>query len=587
MGWARTSLLLVALAPVYGCAAQDAACSELADAATDCREDAHCPPGYVCDPQSHTCIADTSVPLDLVLSIRPLSGASGSGYLAGQYVELTGRLDSLDTRIELDPVSTVTGTVRRVSGEYVEARLEFSPRVTGFPDDLRRPQSTTSVVEDLPGEDNFSIALLEGTYDVTVSPRGTDANVLPPLYAGEVEIQRDTDTTFDVTFPASHRTLSGTLRLSNDDPVPHSLKVWAVDAVTGKRVSTVATTGSGVTDSQCAGTWDTGRFCLVLSTSASLVRLQVAPGEDSSQAAAYPTTTIGSFDTGTLDDDADGAIDLDTDSPNPAKLPPLGDVVIYKAKVEGVTTAGLTEPVEGASVNFTAERGDASFDVYSITNSSGEVCHATPDGELVWGVMLRENDYEVTIIPPMGTQFESLVLRDLTVTYADEGVIMGQVYQLTTKRPLLASVESLLTGEPLEGLNAEAYPVAAADTAGPSFPLPRYNDGLTGVDGLLRLELDRGVYDVLIRSTLTDGVGWMWLQDESPDNEDDPLEVRMPAPIPLSGTVLHADSTPAGGALVQVHEVVRPPDPEEPPDTRLIWDTTAGSDGSFTVLLSP
>lgn len=578
--------LLLALLTLSRCAAESST-SGIIDTYTGCTGDWQCPTGYSCDPGTRTCVENDTIDVDLVLEISPLDSSSGSGYQASQYVELAGRLDELDTEIVLSPTTIVKGLVSRPPGDYVESRLEFTPRVEVFPQTLRGSQMVSSTINEIPDMDNYLIALLPGTYDVTVSPRGPQADSLPPLYPAEVVVEPGDDLDLHITFPESFRTLSGTLRLSNDDPVPHSLDVWAVDASTGERVSTVASTGALITDSECAGTRETGQFCLVLSPSASTVNLRVAPGDGSSQAAAYPGVTLDELDLDALDADGDGVIDLDTDLGDTINLPVLGDLVVYKAMVEGIGSSGLTVPVEGASVNFTVERDGASFDIYSITNSAGEICQTNAEGELVWGVMLRENVYQVTIIPPMGEEFESLVLPALTITYSGDGILMGQVYQLATKKPFVARVESRLTSDPMEGLTVEAYPVSSIDTGEETYPLPRYNDGLTGVEGLLRLDLDRGVYDVLVRSTLADGVPWAWLQNKQPDNEDADLEIQLPEPVTLSGWVSTADGSPAASALISVHQVVHSPEPDEPPDTRLIWDTTTGDTGSFTILLSP
>ncbi len=582
----RTLAALAMTLGLSGCSAEKAGIMDV-DGTTGCTADYQCPQGTTCDTGSRTCVVIDTVQVDLLVEIEPLDPGGGPGMSPAHHVLLSGRLDDLATDIVLAPTARVGGLVSRHDGSYVEARVELAPRLSGFPGSLRKAQSVATSENDVPGLDNWAVELLPGEYDVTVSPRGADAASLPPLYPGTLTVESAGELPFDVQYPLDFTTLAGTLLLASDDPVPHSLEVWAVDASSGKRVSTISGTGQPVAGGPCAGVHGMGRFCMVLTPGAASVKLKVAPGEDSAQAAAYPYTTLGEWDLAGLDADADRVIDLDLESAVPARLPALGDLVLYKAKVEGISPTGVTQPVTGVSLNFTAERDGASFDVYSITNSAGEICQTGSDGELVWGVMLRENDYEVTIIPPLSDVYESMVLSSLTVSYTTDGVIMGQVYQLGAKRPFVGKVERMFTGEPVEGLTVEAFPMNSVDLGGQTFPLPRYGSGQTGLDGRLRLELDRGVYDVLIRSSMTDQVPWIWLADRMPDNESADLVIRAPEPVLLTGTVMTSDIEPAANALVSIYQVVYSPDPDEPPATRLVWETTVTSEGGFVVLLSP
>jgi hypothetical protein len=263
--------------------------------------------------------------------------------------------------------------------------------------------------------------------------------------------------------------------------------------------------------------------------------------------------------------------------------------VIYKAKVEGLSTSGVSSQLQDVAVKFSAERDGALFETYAITNAAGEICTENSDGELVWGVLLRENDYEVTITPPAGGDFESLIVPLVRVSYTGDGTQEGQVFELSTKPPFVGRVVLAGYGTPLEGLTAEAYPVRSIATGEDGQPLPRFNTNQTGMDGMLRLDLDRGVYDVLVRGSASDGVAWLWKRDVEPGNEA-PLDFDMQSPVVLSGKVVDEMDEAATEALIRVYEYVEPVLPGELPDEDdmwLVWETSTGASGTYQIFLSP
>jgi hypothetical protein len=271
------------------------------------------------------------------------------------------------------------------------------------------------------------------------------------------------------------------------------------------------------------------------------------------------------------------------------RLPVLGNLVIYKAKVEGLSTSGVSSQLQDVAVKFSAKRDGALFETYAVTNAAGEICTENSDGELVWGVLLRENDYEVTITPPAGGEYESLIVPLVRVSYTGDGTQEGQVFELSTKPPFVGRVFLADSGTPLEGLTAEAYPVRSIATGEDGQPLPRFNTDQTGLDGMLRLDLDRGVYDVLLRGSASDGVAWLWKQDVEPGNEA-PLDFDMQSPVVLPGSVVDEEGEAEADALIRVYEYVEPVIPGELPDEddmRLVWETSTGAAGAFQIFLSP
>lgn len=578
----RTTILALAIALLAGRLASCSTAMEKGSVNPGCTSDRDCEDGYVCDHDSGSCVPNLDK--DLLVEVSPFDADRGSGYLPTQFFERHVDMFDADINVDLLRPILVQGTVQRTPRDEdggIDARIEFQPVETVFPRTLRSPVSTSTTTDTSGNAGRYEVSLLPGAYDVLIYPASPENETYPPLYPERLAV--DSEGTSDQIFNYDElKTLEGTLHLADEMPVPHGLLVWVADSASGRRVSTAATTGTDTSTDctdECAGT-----FSLVLSDSAGNVELRVTP-EDTAQAAGYPSLSFGPWSVAELDADGNGAIDLDRDLDEPLVLPVLGSLVIYKAKVEGLTSAGVSEPVAEVSVRFTAERDGAKFETYGVTNGAGEICTENSDGELVWGVMLRENDYEVTINPPEGGTFESLVVPVVRVTYSGDGTLMGQVFELGVKPPFTGRAVLALTGEPLEGLTAEAHPVRAVTTGGEGQPLPRFGTDLTGYDGLLSLDLDRGVYDILVRGGPSDGVAWLWVQGVEPGNPD-PWELEMERPLILTG-ILTEDAVPVADALIRVCEVTYSPLIDEPPDLRLVWETTSSASGIYEVYLSP
>ncbi len=590
---AATGRARLALALALAITVASSGCMSMAGADTQilppnyCTTDADCPGATVCDASRSICVTDTPQDVELLLSIRPFDSTNGTGYLQEQRFSLSGNVDDLETDLVLTGYSRLRGTISGPEGGSIEGNVEFTPQVSDLPGEMPAARSASvsgTPFYDLYGSFTFDVKLLPGAYDVRFVPGRTGGADLPPLAMGPIDLPvpaidpEPAPTVVDVAYPAGLSTLSGTVRLASGDPVPYVVNVWAVDSATGKRVSTVARTPAGP-----AGI---GSFSLVLSPGTASFGMWLSPGPEAASA-GFPAASFGPWSLAALDPDDDGLVDLDADPSSAITMPPMGSPVIYMASVEGVGSSGVTVPIEGATVRFYSVKEGATYETYGVTSASGEICRESSEGNLVWGVTLRENDYSVTITPPLGGDFESLVVPMVRVTYSGDGTQMGQVFALGLKPPLMGRFSVAGTGVPLEGLTVEAYPVRSVEGGDGGYPMARFAAGETGYDGMLRLALDRGVYDVLLKSTAGDGVAWTWLEDVSPGNEESPLLVETPPPIVVTGAVWDPSDAPVAGALVSVYELVYSPIPEEPPATRLVWETSTGDSGGYTLLLEP
>ena len=110
-----------------------------------CYSDGDCPDGHVCDPARSVCVPD--ITKYLVIKVSPFDHDEGSGYLPDQPFDKWGKIHEIDTDLQVSTSIGARGTVYLspvVEAGGVEARIEFRPVATSFPETLRKTVSTST-----------------------------------------------------------------------------------------------------------------------------------------------------------------------------------------------------------------------------------------------------------------------------------------------------------------------------------------------------------------------------------------------------------------------------------------------------------
>lgn len=605
-GWAALAVAAASL----GCLGDGASSGDGGLRPTNsCTRDGDCTEG-VCDTARRRCVALARA--EVFFSVAPSGGRGSADAVptltaprtigSGEEVNLSLRgartVFGAVTVSELGARPGPGGTGPAEARRYVSATVEFVP--AGL-DDVVAP--TRAVASPTPltalsadsSPYTFSALVPDGQFDVIVRPNTELLGVLPPLFQRGFEVRADaTFQRFDLAYPARFSRWSGTLRDRMGNALP-GLTVRAVDLSRGAMlVSTV-----GVTQGRRAAT--PGAFDIDLGPGALedwALRITSAPGSESWLTVDIPRADLERIDpTGravrlTLASDLglpyiDGMRPSGSPAMPTATDAPCVGCVEVRGSVEGRSSSGGTRALRGASVQLLTQLSGARH-LGDGVRSRFE-CRATTGEDGSFRAWLVPGDYTVVVVPTQG-EFGNTVRTAFRV----QGDVPRQVGQVFSVEPRLPLDGRALTprGAPMEGARVMAIPFhgaymhhgCLADAPMQALaPRARTADTLTDRDGSFRLDLDPGLYRLLVDPPEGSGYAATLGAAVCMTGRVRAYDVILDAPLQVQGTVRDAVGRAAPQASIEA--LVRVREPGAPGVVVRVARGSADAEGRYTVLL--
>lgn len=524
-----------------------AGCSLIIDNPTQqvvnrCASDVDCSGGAHCDATMAMCVQPPTLPYDLWLEVVPPAGAPID---LGPYMSFAGPVALPVPR----PV-TVRGTVHQdgASDVPVSAQLTFAPveaTTTAVPTHATRTATS--------GSSDFSTSLPgRGDYDVLVEPLAEFRATIPP-FRSRLSVSA-METALQVVLPAPSAPLEGTLV----DPSATGLsdfEVLAVDRASGAQLSSVATT---TTD---------GAFAI-----------HFAPGADAFDLIVRPTAA------------RQGRGLVPTYRVRPEVLLPdaMGRVtILVPASLPSVHWAGTVETPEArgaAPVGLAVVQLHSEDVVDSATGVVGTLdLSMTTDADGVYDGMVLPGTYSVTITASSDDTLG--VLREVRDLHPAAGVseILGHVFHLPLRTVLAGTVQSP-DGDLVRDAQVRATPlgiplVGLTDPEVARFARPAM--ALSGPMGDFRLDLDVGVYDVVVEPPEGSGFPWTVVLDYGIGGSTQTLAdvMQVDAPVVVDGVVTWQDGGVLAGAEVRAFAITSDGRPV------MVGRATSDADGEARILV--
>lgn len=560
----RRPLALVVLAALAS-GAGAAGCSFPSTVAPDdvrntCAVDADCAQG-TCDPDAQLCVADAEVPIQVGFELRTNDrlnpGTSVSHWIGPFTLETSGELD-----LEITPPITVTGIVKDELEELVQAdvRLTRQPDFVGAPAVEVAITTVTNPITALdmaPATFAANVAS-DDLYEITISPIGEFTNRFPPLRRTLSVPGGGSFFRVDVVYPSDLPVFSGILVDRNDTPIDH-LSVRAVDAATGRVVSTAAVSGDNGMP---------GEFTITLAPDVTDYLLRIGP---SPTRAAFPSVNV--------------TPSLLIPGPGEATrvLVPTPEIVTFR----GVAVDEESAPVPGTIVSLRA--AEVLDEETSILGSMQASATADEDGRFSLDVVTGE--YEVILSPPTQVDaapegaFVSAASVGAYRMAINEGSQDEEVQFVLSPQERLKATITTFDDRFMSGATIDATALGRTLTDSDD-PAEAYNRSLLGTlgaaaGGSLDISLDPGVYDVVVKAPEDRGYPWLPIPAFEMKPDADPAYFVLPAPLRVHGAVSSEDR---GLASVEIRAwalIVENGVPRTVPIGRVVTD----EDGLYSLLL--
>ena len=558
----------IAIALLAGCSFA----AETAGVENKCDSDADCA-GAVCDTHIGMCVAVPDHALRIALQITPATGGTGgtpTTHTFGPYeVDGPGQRD-----VTLHPSISVFGLVRwagiegGVPADIRFARVDPDP-VRAIPTVTRDTATLSAPAEAADGAlANYGVRVLQDrSYDVTATPTGEAASLLPPIrtridvpkFDGPADFLR-----VDFTYPDELVMVRGIIVNADEVPIA-GLQVQAVDPMSGTVVSS-----STVTDAT------TGEFTLYLDPAASAWVFRISGGAERPE---YPTLL------------ADPAYFFPDDTGYVRILVPTLTPVFYTGRVSPVD-ASSGDGIPNATLTFRST--DVFDETTGVLGSFRATATTDPDGR--YGVYIVPGTYDVIVTPPdevptpdregtMPSPYGVVVEREIEIRLpAMGGDLVGQTFEVPARASVGGQVVTS-NGEWVTGATVQAIALGRPSAA-PAAQYNRSGDATTDATGQFTMRLDFGTYDIAIKPARESGFSWLVLPGQSfaSTTPIDPT-YELAAPVPVSGSVVSPDDTAptVAGAEVRAWALIE----EEDGTTRAvqIGRTMTREDGTYTLLL--
>ncbi|MDH3200331.1 MAG: carboxypeptidase-like regulatory domain-containing protein [Myxococcales bacterium] len=542
--------------------------NEVMTLANGCAGEGDCVQG-VCD--QGICIDDSSSEVTVAVQVlRGSADTKGETPAGWTFIpETFSRASERD--YTLPPIRQVVGVVRW-QGAPVPATLRFTRRMGESVSALSAvPVEVDTVREASAGNDpndvDYSAVLVVGqSYDVAVVPSNdliqtADQSAaairsLPPMYTSvELDDVIDGAFRFDVRFPdaldvecamnqLSGCTLTGTvLSFDGQNETPAvGLQVHAVEKESGRVISSIGETTQS------------GDFAIRVSDQAAPYVLRVT---SSVGGASFPSVSVD-IDLAFINDPAQRRILVPSVAP---------------VQSSGAVRDGEGRGVQGASVRFSSSE---IFEQSALGLVPTFSAATKTSGDGSFSLELLPGLYTVIVTPPEDAEnawaplaAEVLVVEDVEL---EDLVLPSQI--------ALSGSCTTFAGDPAGGV------AIVARARGELGELQRSRLTASNQEGMFRLTVDAGRYDMLIK--VTDVTGFPWLVEPelvmSQARGDMMRDYTLPPPIVVRGTLRAASGAVAGGAQIRAYVFEEAGGAARPIQ---VAETISADDGSYRLLISP
>lgn len=364
----------------------------------------------------------------------------------------------------------------------------------------------------------FSASLLRGVYSLYVFPQD-DSSAPPIVYHESFNVQDDL---FKILRFEEGLVVDG-LVIDEEGGAIRNAKVVAYDPEVWKR-SNVA-----LTDNK-------GRFELKLSVATGAYTVKVTGSEENP---LFPKLEM------------EDAIRVSGDKVSriePANAYGQLEVVYGVFSRTGCSLSGRilgepsgergSEPVEGATLTFSALIGGGTFTTTTVTDEEGRY-----SVELIRTSMKdSSDDYGLSIRPPVESSSQSMRVFDIECPFPTLG---DQDFELE-KRLLLSGTVTDMNDEALSGVEVQAKKKATDQD-----PSTTAKTALTGPNGLYRMALDPGIYDLVFIPPHSSGLGREILTDIQTSTDGTINQKLLPGER-FAGIVTDEEGVPAPWSYIEV-----------------------------------
>jgi hypothetical protein len=427
----------------------------------------------------------------------------------------------------------------------------------------------------------YAVAVSEGLFDVAITPLQQHRGELPPQFFNRFNVRPNiVQQRFDIAYPAEFTRWSGTVR-NRSGALVSGLTVVAVDpARNDLKVSTLAITDAGD---------QAGEFSVAMAIGAPqdwALRVTSNVNERGGLVLQVPRAVCARLDPNGSALDLRLPTDLGLSETATGTAPCVGCVRVVGTVEAGMST-GLTRPLRNVTVTLRTRvpLGDSPL---APESSAWFEDRVQTSGDGTFSAWLIPGDYEVILEPP-GEDFAngraSLRVRD------DVREQMGQTF---TVSPRLTVEGRVLTnaGQPVPGARVRAVPfttayVRHACLADPTLaalaPRARGDESGTGVDGSYRLDVDPGIYRIVVEPPSGSGFATDLGDTRCVVSNIRSLDLVLDSPVVVRGVVRDPGGRPLHGA--QIEAVARVREVGAMGVSLRVARTTTGSDGTYTLLL--
>jgi len=552
-----------------------------------CAADADCREG-TCDPASRRCVA--SARTEVFFRIVPPASRQGPRDLIATVTAPRALRSGETLDLTLRQAHVVYGTVTApladdppAGGAPIAATVIFSPSDGPGVFPVIESIAQAALLPALRGETHahtYAATMPDGLFDVVVTPLSQHRAVLPPQFLSRFGVRADDpQQRLDVGYPITFARWAGTVRSRSGAPVP-GLSVRAVDAARNDLdVSTLNATGQGA---------DAGLFSVAMAVGAPqdwALRVTSNVNSRGGLVLQVPRAVCSRLD-------GEGravelALPTDLGLPQAGAVPCTGCVRVT-ATVEGRSAAGVSRTLRNVTVTLRTNLplGDSALAPESRAWFEDRV---QTDGDGTFTSWLVPGDYDVTL-EPFGDEYANAVSRSFRVR-ADAEEQMGQVFTVTPRLPVEGRVLTA-TGQPVANARVRAVPFAAAyahhaclDDEALATLAPRANpdEATSGVDGSYRLDVDPGLYRIVIEPPSSTGFATDLGRTACVGSGMRSLDLVLESPVAVHGTVRDPGRRAVPGAVIEA--VVRVREAGAPGVSIRVARATAGPDGAYTILL--